>query len=98
MHSDGSQLRPFVVWFHEDLGVGIDLTKMNKFILEADILLVVGTSFNVYPAAGIINYFNKKEVYIVDPNKPALTHKNIVFIEESASVGVQKFIEMMESK
>jgi NAD-dependent deacetylase len=66
----GSQLRPHIVWFGEDVPMmepAIDKCK------EADIFVVVGTSLLVYPAAGLINYINNHTPkYIVNPNMPEM--------------------------
>lgn len=85
----GSQLRPHIVWFGEAvpmMDTAIDMTA------QADIFVVVGTSLAVYPAAGLVNYVNTdKPVYIIDPIKPDITfRKNMTFIQEKASVGMEK--------
>ncbi|MGM9805759.1 MAG: SIR2 family NAD-dependent protein deacylase [Candidatus Aphodosoma sp.] len=64
-HPDGSLLRPFVVFFGESVPM---LEEAVKVVQRADILLVVGTSLNVYPAAGLVNCTRPDvPVYIVDP-------------------------------
>ena len=71
---DGTQLRPFIVWFGE----------------KADIFVIIGTSLNVYPAAGLLHYVPKgAEVYLIDP-KPVDTHtsRSIHVIQKGASEGV----------
>ena len=63
--ADGSQLRPFIVWFGEAvpmIGTAIDVTS------TADIFVVIGTSLNVYPAAGLLNYVpSHAPIYVIDP-------------------------------
>jgi NAD-dependent deacetylase len=91
MCEQGSQLRPFVVWFGEAV------PKMEEAVvitLQADIFLVVGTSLAVYPAAGLVNYVNADvPVYMIDPGNPALTTRNNVhFFREKATTGIQKWI------
>lgn len=86
---DGSQLRPHIVWFGESvpmLDMAIDIVQ------KADILVVVGTSLIVYPAAGLIHYVsNTIPIYIVDPVRPEIAHKrNFHFIEEKATVGLTR--------
>jgi NAD-dependent deacetylase len=85
----GSQLRPHIVWFGEAvpmMDVAMDITA------GADIFVVVGTSLAVYPAAGLVHYVNAyKPIYIIDPVKPDITfRKNMTFIQEKASVGMEK--------
>ena len=85
----GSQLRPHIVWFGEAvpmMDLAMDIT------VQADIFVVVGTSLAVYPAAGLVHYVNAyKPIYIIDPVKPDITfRKNMTFIQEKASVGMEK--------
>lgn len=85
----GSQLRPNIVWFGEAvpmMDTAIEITK------TADILLIVGTSMQVYPAAGLIDFAPSNiPIYLVDPQKPTIKeHSNLFFIEEKASTGMQK--------
>jgi NAD-dependent deacetylase len=90
----GSQLRPHIVWFGEAvpmMDVAIDMAE------QADIFVVVGTSLAVYPAAGLIHYVGSdKPVYIIDPARPDITfRKNMTFIQEKASVGMEKLKELL---
>lgn len=63
---DGSQLRPFIVWFGEDVPL-LDLAA--DIVYDADILIVIGTSLQVYPAANLIHFaHNAKKKYIIDPH------------------------------
>lgn len=63
---DGSQLRPFIVWFGEDVPL-LDLAA--DMVYDADILIVIGTSLQVYPAANLIHFANNaKKKYIIDPH------------------------------
>ena len=84
----GSQLRPHIVWFGEMVPL------MDKAILEtyqADVLLVVGTSLLVYPAAGLVNYVSAgTPIFVVDPQRPEISMANVTFFEESATMGVPK--------
>jgi NAD-dependent deacetylase len=62
------QLRPHIVWFGEEVP---EMERAMEIIEEADYLLVIGTSLQVYPAAGLINYVSEDVlVYYIDP-KPA---------------------------
>ncbi len=86
----GSQLRPHIVWFGELV------PEMDRAIYEtlsADIFIVVGTSLQVYPAAGLLEYVSKNvPKYIIDPNMPAhLTPgDNFYLLEEKAGEGMPK--------
>lgn len=65
-HEDGSQLRPFIVWFGENVPLIDDAISE---IRQADILVIVGTSLEVYPAAGLMRYVNTDcKSYYIDPN------------------------------
>lgn len=88
----GSQLRPHIVWFGEEvpmMEVAVDVTE------QADMFLVIGTSLAVYPAAGLVHYVAiGKRIYIVDPAKPDITLKsNMIFIQEKATTGMQTLIK-----
>ena len=90
---NGVQLRPHIVFFGEAV------PKMEKAIEEvakADILLIVGTSMQVYPAAGLYRYASyDTPIYIIDPADVPLRDKRIVHIQDVATAGMQKFIEML---
>ena len=88
----GSQLRPDIVWFGEDtkhMAIARYLAKVT------DIFMIVGTSLQVYPAAGLKNYVKPEvPIYIVDPNDiPFQITKQIHFIQEMGSVGLKKVFE-----
>lgn len=85
---DGYQLRPHIVWFGEEVPM---LQRAAEATARADILIIVGTSMQVYPAAGLVHY--KKEgipLYFVDPDPQMAPgeHKNLEIIRERASVGL----------
>lgn len=62
---DGSQLRPFIVWFGESVPM---IEPAIDEVHKADILVVIGTSLNVYPAAGLLSYTNSHcKIYLIDP-------------------------------
>ncbi len=90
---NGVQLRPHIVFFGEAV------PKMEKAIEEvakADILLIVGTSMQVYPAAGLYRYASyDTPIYIIDPADVPLRDKRIVHIQDVATAGMRKFIEML---
>jgi NAD-dependent deacetylase len=94
MHDDGSQLRPFIVWFGEDVPM---MSKAMRIVSKADIVVVVGTSFNVYPAGYLITYAKKSaKKYYIDPNPAILDDESIVIISEVATKGVKKLIKLLK--
>ena len=83
----GSQLRPFIVWFGEAVPA---MDKAIPLVESADILVVIGTSLNVYPAAGLVNYTNKgTPIFVIDPERPLVQIKNVTYIQEKAGKGVE---------
>jgi NAD-dependent deacetylase len=93
----GSQLRAHVVWFGEAVPM---IEKAVEICASADVFMLVGTSLAVYPAAGLIDYVpDETPKYIVDPKIPAISSvKNIIKIEEKATVGVAKVAEMLKDE
>lgn len=83
----GGQLRPHIVWFGEAVPA---IEEAAELVANADVLAVIGTSLNVYPAAGLIhNVPSKVPVYLIDPNEvPAPHNRNVEFIREKAGIGV----------
>ena len=92
---DGSQLRPFIVWFGEAVP---EIETAIGYVEQADILVIIGTSLNVYPAAGLLHYAPMDcEVYLIDP-KPvdAHTSRPIHVIRAGASEGVRQLRAMLK--
>ncbi|WAC14417.1 SIR2 family NAD-dependent protein deacylase [Dyadobacter pollutisoli] len=85
---EGSQLRPHIVWFGEEVPMMETAVEVTE---EADIFLVIGTSLAVYPAAGLVHYVPAgKPIYIIDPAKPEINLKrNMTFIQEKATTGME---------
>ncbi len=84
---DGEQLRPHVVWFNEEVPM---IVKAKKIMAQADIFILAGTSLQVYPASGLIDYlpFDIPK-FIIDKNPPYIPpHHNFYVIEKSATEGV----------
>ena len=84
----GSQLRPHIVWFGEEVPMmPIAATQVS----QADILLIIGTSMVVYPAASLIHYATAGiPVYYIDPKIPDFKfNKNVVHIIEKATTGME---------
>ncbi len=80
----GSQLRPHIVWFGENVPM---LNKAIDIAKQADIFVVIGTSLNVYPAAGLVNYAPPStKFYLIDPNNVNANFK-VTVIKEKASTG-----------
>lgn len=94
---DGSQLRPHVVWFGEAVP---NIEPAARLVMQADYFGVVGTSLNVYPAAGLISYTERGvPIYVVDPKPvPAPGGHNVEFIREPASTGVPKMIALLRER
>ena len=91
---DGSQLRPFIVWFGEAVP---EIETAVDYVEKADIFVIRGTSMNVYPAAGLLNYVPRTaEVYLIDP-KPVDTHsmRQIHIIQKGASEGVKELKKLL---
>lgn len=86
--AEGSQLRPHIVWFGEEVPL---MTEAMHLTEQADIFVVIGTSLAVYPAAGLVYYVSKgTPIYLIDPMKPDITlTKNMTFIQEKATVGAK---------
>jgi NAD-dependent deacetylase len=90
----GSQLRPHIVWFGEDVPMMAEAAKITQ---TADIFCVVGTSLNVYPAANLLYYvLDSAELFLIDPNPPHNLPNRITVIAQNATSGVEKFVEMLE--
>lgn len=89
----GSQLRPHIVWFGEAVPM---IEKAMKIVRTADVLVVIGTSLNVYPAAGLLNYVDPGvPVYLIDPNEVKTYQQGIYFIQKGASEGVQELRKLI---
>lgn len=92
---DGSQLRPFIVWFGEAVP---EIERAAESVSEADILVIIGTSLVVYPAAGLIHYTKPDaEIYLIDP-KPVNAHtmQKVHVIQKKATEGVRELLELLE--
>ena len=96
--ADGSQLRPYIVWFGEFVS---DFEKAVKIVREADIFLVIGTSLIVQPAASLVRYAHSEvPKFIINPGEAYNPYdddllEGYVHIKEKASTGVETFIERL---
>lgn len=92
---DGSLLRPYIVFFGEavpNIEPAIDETR------EADIFVIIGTSLNVYPAAGLISYLKPgTPIYIIDPN-PVAANKETVHLRCGAGEGMKRLIQILKKQ
>lgn len=93
---NGAQLRPHIVWFGEavpKIEAAIDAVE------AADILLIVGTSLQVYPAAGLYRYAKMDTpIYIIDPNDVAVRDGRLTHIKEVATKGMETFKNLINSR
>ena len=89
--TDGSQLRPFIVWFGEAVPRMEDAIQALRGV---DAFVIIGTSLNVYPAAGLLNYVPAAvPVYLIDPNDVNVTRRGVIVIKKGASEGMRILIE-----
>ena len=91
---DGSQLRPFIVWFEEEVPM---IEVAARIVRQADIFVVIGTSLQVYPAAGLVNYAPyQTPKFIIDKRIPyTASLYNLTMIEKSAVEGVKELKEKL---
>ncbi|PJR03403.1 SIR2 family NAD-dependent protein deacylase [Avrilella dinanensis] len=94
---DGYLMRPHIVWFGETVP---EFDRATDLISQADIVIVIGTSMQVYPAAGLIQYATKAEnIFYIDP-KPAYIHLTTISVEtiaEKATTGMEKLFKRLIS-
>lgn len=93
--ADGSQLRPFIVWFGEAVP---EIERAAAECMRADLFIIIGTSLNVYPAAGLTQYVPQTApIYLIDP-KPVQWNASRRFrhIQKGASQGMQELVEELE--
>ena len=85
--ADGSLLRPYIVFFGEGVPNMYDAVQEAQ---QADIFIIIGTSLNVYPAAGLVQYVKPgTPIYLIDP-KPVAAKQNVVHLECGASEGMHR--------
>lgn len=90
----GSQLRPHIVWFGEEVP---EMATAISIVESADYLCIIGTSLNVYPAAGLINYAPSGiPVFLIDPNPPEYVPRRVEIIAEKAGRGVEILCEKLK--
>jgi len=93
----GFQLRPHVVWFGEEVP---NMAVAQDIVSGTDILIVIGTSLTVYPAANLLYCASwKTEKYLVDPSVPRVADvENLTIIQEKASKGVPLLAQKLMEK
>ena len=93
---DGSQLRPYIVWFGEAVPMMDDAIAALR---GADAFVIIGTSLNVYPAAGLMNYAPAGiPIYLIDPNDvPPYLPARIKVIRSGASEGMRILSEILKN-
>lgn len=92
----GSQLRPHIVWFGEAVPL---YEEAAHLMTQADVVLVIGTSLVVYPAAGLIYEVSRNvPLYLIDPSPAFVDIPGLVVIAEPATTGVRRAIEQLVSK
>ena len=90
---NGSQLRPHIVFFGEAVP---NIEKAIEKVEKADILLIVGTSLQVYPAAGLYRYASiNTPIYVIDPKPVPISDSRVTMIQDVATKGMEKFLEML---
>ncbi len=92
---DGSQLRPYIVWFGEAVPMMDDAIAALR---NADIFIIIGTSLNVYPAAGLLNYAPARiPIYLIDPNEVNVSSSpRLTIIKKGASEGMREVTELIK--
>jgi len=91
---DGSLLRPFIVFFGESVPM---IEPAAEAVSEADIFVIIGTSLNVYPAAGLVRYTRPgTPIFLIDPDDvPTGGIPNLTHIRKGASAGMRELIERL---
>ena len=93
---NGCQLRPHIVFFGESVP---KIEKAIDVVTAADIVLIVGTSMQVYPAAGLYRYAGASTpIYVIDPADLPLYDQRITHIKDVATKGMEKFINILEER
>ena len=91
---DGSLLRPYIVFFGEAVP---NITVAAEYAQQADIFIIIGTSLNVYPAAGLIQYTRPSiPIYLIDPKPVPTGSRQVVQIQKGASEGMKELLDILE--
>ncbi len=93
---NGHQLRPHIVWFGEAVPL---LDSAIDICQQADILLIIGTSLQVYPAASLMHYKpDEVHTYYIDPRPTISSSQNLTVISANATLGMKEFMKFLDSK
>ena len=96
MAPNGEQLRPHIVWFGEAVP---KIEQAIDAVEAADVLLIVGTSLQVYPAAGLYAYAKAgTPIYIIDPAEVRVRDSRLIHIKDVATSGMESFKNILKSK
>ena len=92
---DGYQLRPHIVWFGEAVP---EMDNAIRTVMQSDILIIIGTSMQVYPAAGLMQYASSNaKVFFIDPNPSIDSTDKITVIADKATIGIPKAIQKINN-
>ena len=92
----GSQLRPHIVWFGEAVPM---INKASKLVANADVIVIVGTSMQVYPAAGLVNFVRPGvPIHLIDTNPPEFFMQNLTIHAMGAVDGLKNLAEKLLNK
>ena len=90
-----NQLRPDIVWFGEEVPL---MPTAESLVFEADIVLVIGTSLQVYPAAGLMEQANvNADIYVINPEIHVSTSRKLHLIEKPATEGMSIFVNSLKN-
>ena len=93
--SDGGRLRPFIVWFGEPVPM---IEEAIRIVSDCDLFAVIGTSLNVYPAAGLLSYVRRGQpIFLIDPKEVAVYRNDVEFIRCGASEGVRILTDRLQA-
>lgn len=93
---DGSLLRPFIVFFGESVPM---ISVAAEYAREADIFVIIGTSLNVYPAAGLVQYTKPDcPIYLIDPEAVQTSGiRHLKHIQKGASEGMKELMKVLDT-
>ncbi len=89
---DGAQLRPDIVWFGESVPA---MDEAIAIVRDSDVLVIIGTSLVVYPAAGLVHYFTGKDIYVLDKRIPDTLPQNVIAVEKPATEGISDILNLI---
>lgn len=89
------QLRPHIVWFGEKVPM---IEVATQIVEKADVIIIVGTSMQVYPAAGLLHHTKEEaQIYFIDPKPTISETKGVSVFPEKASTGVPKVVDLLKN-